>query len=52
MRFGKTRTAAEQWVETVDEPNAALVASTRDAAERHGAAQPWWALVAWWWERH
>ncbi|MGO0575381.1 DUF4031 domain-containing protein [Ornithinimicrobium panacihumi] len=25
---------------------------TRDAAERHGAAQPWWALVAWWWERH
>jgi pantothenate kinase len=33
-QFGKAADAARAWVEDVDEPNAALVASTRDAADR------------------
>jgi pantothenate kinase len=33
VEFGKSPEAARAWVETVDEPNAALVASTRAAAD-------------------
>ncbi len=32
--FGKTPAAAEEWVRRVDEPNADLVAATRDRADR------------------
>jgi len=32
--YGKSRAAAEQWVARVDDPNAALVADTRAAADR------------------
>ncbi|MHA7241018.1 nucleoside/nucleotide kinase family protein [Arthrobacter sp. TMS1-12-1] len=32
--FGKTPAAAEEWVRRVDDPNAALVAATRDRADR------------------
>ncbi len=32
--FGKTPAAAEEWVRRVDEPNGALVAATRDRADR------------------
>ncbi|NPD03778.1 nucleoside/nucleotide kinase family protein [Nocardioides sp. zg-1308] len=32
-QFGKSPDAARAWVEAVDEPNAALVAATRDAAD-------------------
>ncbi|MDQ0736897.1 nucleoside/nucleotide kinase family protein [Arthrobacter agilis] len=32
--FGKTPTAAEEWVRRVDEPNGVLVAATRDRADR------------------
>ena len=46
-QFGKQPAAARAWVEGVDEPNAALVASTRDAADlvvdataSRGAASP------------
>lgn len=34
VRFGKTRAAAEQWVQRVDEQNAALVDATRARADR------------------
>ncbi|WP_434995687.1 nucleoside/nucleotide kinase family protein [Arthrobacter sp. Ld5] len=34
VRFGKTPAAAEDWVRRVDEPNTALVAATRDRADR------------------
>jgi len=33
VRFGKTRTHAEAWVAEVDEPNATLIAETRDRAD-------------------
>lgn len=33
-RFGKSPSAARAWTEEVDEPNAALVRGTRDAADR------------------
>jgi pantothenate kinase len=33
VRFGKARTHAEAWVAEVDEPNATLIASTRDRAD-------------------
>jgi pantothenate kinase len=33
VRFGKTPDAAAAWAETVDEPNARLIASTRDRAD-------------------
>jgi pantothenate kinase len=33
VRFGKSRTHAEAWVAEVDEPNATLIASTRDRAD-------------------
>lgn len=46
-QFGKQPAAARAWVERVDEPNAALVSSTRDAADlvvgataSRGAASP------------
>jgi pantothenate kinase len=32
--YGKTQAEAEQWVARVDDPNAVLVAATRDAADR------------------
>jgi pantothenate kinase len=34
MRFGRTRAAAEQWIERVDDPNATLVEATRGRADR------------------
>ncbi|OUM43527.1 nucleoside/nucleotide kinase family protein [Arthrobacter agilis] len=34
VRFGKPPGDAEEWVQRVDEPNAALVDATRDAADR------------------
>ncbi|WP_223263240.1 nucleoside/nucleotide kinase family protein [Arthrobacter sp. NamB2] len=34
IRFGKDARAAEEWVQRVDEPNAALVEATRSAADR------------------
>jgi pantothenate kinase len=33
VRFGKERTHAEAWVSEVDEPNARLIASTRESAD-------------------
>jgi len=33
VRFGKARTHAEAWVSEVDEPNARLIASTRESAD-------------------
>jgi len=33
MQFGRTHDAALAWVETTDEPNARLIASTRDRAD-------------------
>jgi len=33
VRFGKTRTHAEAWVAEVDEPNATLIAATRERAD-------------------
>ncbi len=39
--FGKTPAAAEEWVCRVDEPNGALVAATRDRADRVLDASEW-----------
>ena len=33
VRFGKTLAQAEAWVSEVDEPNARLIAPTRDGAD-------------------
>lgn len=44
IRFGKDTSAAEEWVQRVDEPNAALIEATRRAADRVVDLSQWHAF--------